>query len=67
MSSLGQEVLTLHTPVANGANASFGRTKRSSATSNRYVRNERSQSCTAFERTYLKLQENVSETLRERI
>ena len=25
MSSQGQEVLTLHTPVANGANASFGR------------------------------------------
>ena len=27
--------------------------KRSSATSNRSVRNKRSQSCTAFERTYL--------------
>jgi len=53
--------------VSDGWYAHRGRMKRSSATSNRSVRNERSQSCTAFERTYLKLQENVSETLRERI
>ena len=39
MSSLGQEVLTLHTPVANGADASFGRMIRASRTDEALIRN----------------------------